>query len=131
MPPFARSPWRNAICHGDFHPNNLLVKGERLTGIDTGGSASIPIYKDMARFLMHMGRRGLIPSGEARFGVDAQGIDAFAEVFEMSDQERDLVLPFMLGCEALLRFENPGIKRGRIRRAAEMTDQLIADLEQL
>lgn len=121
-------PWRHAISHGDFHPNNLIVGEDRLTGIDLGGSATIPIYKDMARFLMHMGRRGLIPSGEARFGVDARGIDAFAGAFSLSAQERDLILPFMLGVEALIRVEHAGIKRGRVRRAAEMSDRLIADL---
>ncbi|MDZ7709771.1 MAG: phosphotransferase [Roseovarius sp.] len=28
--------WRVAICHGDFHPNNLLVSGKRLTGSTPG-----------------------------------------------------------------------------------------------
>lgn len=124
-------PWRHAISHGDFHPNNLILNGARLTGIDLGGSATIPIYKDMARFLMHMGRRGLIPSGEMRFGVDARGIAAFSEAFALSDAERELILPFMLGIEALIRVEHDGIKRGRVRRAAEMSDALIAGLEGL
>ncbi len=44
---------------------------------------------------------------------------------------RDLVLPFMLGVEALLRVETVDIKRGRIRRAADCYDLLIADLKQL
>jgi len=121
-------PWRYAISHGDFHPNNLLIDGERLTGIDNGGSASMPIYKDMARFLMHMGRRGLIPSGRARFGVDLEGIEAFSDAFDLTQHEREVVLPFFLGCEALLRVENPGMKRGRIKRAAQMYDKLNADL---
>lgn len=124
-------PWRHAISHGDFHPNNLIVNGERLTGIDLGGSATIPIYKDMARFLMHMGRRGLIPSGAARFGVDARGIAAFSKAFALSNEERELILPFMLGVEALIRVEHAGIKPGRVRRAAEMSDKLIADLARL
>ena len=131
LAPLCDQPWRNAIIHGDFHPNNLIANADRLTGIDMGGSASIPIYKDMARFLMHMGRRGLIPSGQMQFGVDAQGIAAFAEAFDLSDHERELILPFMLGCEALLRVESAGIKRGRVRRAADMSDQLIADLAQI
>lgn len=124
-------PWRSAITHGDYHPNNLLLDGTCLTGIDMGGSASIPIYKDMARFLMHMGRRGLVPSGHARFGVDAEGIDAFAAAFDLTDHERELVLPFMLGCEALLRVEHAGIKRGRVKRAIAMTEHLLDDLSQI
>jgi hypothetical protein len=129
--PACDHPWRNAITHGDFHPNNLLLNGTCLTGIDLGGSSALPIYKDMARFLMHMGRRGLIPSGHARFAVDAQGIDAFAAAFKLSDHERDLVVPFMLGCEALLRVEHAGIKRGRVKRAIAMTEALLDDLKQL
>ncbi|WP_371224010.1 phosphotransferase [Roseovarius sp. 2305UL8-3] len=121
-------PWRYAISHGDFHPNNLLLKDDRLTGIDTGGSASMPIYKDMARFLMHMGRRGLVPSGRARFGVDLEGIEAFTDAFELTAHERDVILPFFIGCEALLRVENPDMKRGRIARAAQMYDLLNPDL---
>lgn len=131
LPDCERTEWRHAICHGDFHPNNLIWRDGRYTGVDLGGSASMPIYKDMARFLMHMGRRGLIPSGEARFGVDARGIDAFAAVFELSETERDIILPFMLGVEALIRVEHAGIKRGRIRRAAEMSDRLIEDLARI
>ncbi len=129
--PMLDQPWRHAISHGDFHPNNLLLHQDCLTGIDCGGSQPSPIYKDMARFLMHMGRRALIPSEDARFGVDAQGITGFAEAFALSDHERDLVLPFMLGCEALLRVEHAGMKRGRIRRAVAMTDALIEDLAQI
>ena len=131
LAPALDQPWRLAISHGDFHPNNLLTDGHGLTGIDIGGSNAMPIYKDMARFLMHMGRRGLIPSGQARFGVDARGIDAFADAFSLSDHEQHLVLPFLLGCEALLRVEHAGIKRSRVKRAAAMTDLLSADLAQL
>ena len=123
--------WRVAVSHGDFHPNNLIAQAPRLTGIDTGGSASLPVYKDMARFLMHMGRRGMLPSGEARFGVDRQGITAFRDAFEMSEAEETLHLPYMLGCEALLRVESRAIKPGRVRRAAKMYEGLITDLERL
>ncbi len=123
--------WRFAICHGDFHPNNLILDAPRLTGIDLGGSARLPIYKDIARFLMHLGRRDLRPSGEARFGVDREGFDAFAEAFALSDRERDVALPFMLGVEALIRVEGPNLSGSRIRRAARMYELLISDLRQI
>lgn len=123
--------WRFAICHGDYHPNNLVLDAPRLTGIDLGGSAMLPIYKDMARFLMHMGRRGLLPSGQAHFGVDREGFDAFAQAFALSDWERDVALPFMLGIEALIRVEGPQMSRSRINRAARMYDLLIPDLRQI
>ena len=121
--------WRNAICHGDFHPNNLICDGTRLMGFDCGGSARFPIYKDMARFLMHMGRRGMTPSGERSFGVDAVGFDAFATTFDLSDQDRALTLPFFLGVEALLRVETRKLSNSRIRRAKLMYEALLEDLK--
>jgi len=64
--------WRVAICHGDFHPNNLILSKNRLTGIDTGGSARLPVCKDIARFLVHMGRRGMIPSTQRQLAWTAR-----------------------------------------------------------
>ncbi len=57
-----------------------------------------------------------------------EGIEAFAVAFDLSAHERDVILPFFIGCEALLRVENPSMKRGRIMRAAQMYDQLNPDL---
>lgn len=121
--------WRSAISHGDYHPNNLILGHDRLTGIDTGGSARLPVVKDIARFLVHMGRRGMCPSGRHRFGVDAQGIETFTEVFALTENERRLWLPFFFGVEALIRVETRALKPGRIRRAEEMYDRLLSDLD--
>lgn len=123
--------WRVAISHGDFHPNNLILNGARLTGIDTGGSGRIPLYKDMARLLVHMGRRGLSLSGESWLGVDRHGFDAFAETFGLSETERNLCLPFMIAFEALIRVETPQLKSDRIDHAAQMYDALQHDLRTL
>ncbi|WP_294623805.1 phosphotransferase [uncultured Roseovarius sp.] len=112
--------WRTAISHGDFHPNNLMASHGDLVGIDTGGSARMPIYKDMARFLVHMGRRGMLPSGKARLGVDAIGLANMEEIFGLSAFERRFALPFMMGCEVLLRVETQGLSSSRIRRAEAM-----------
>ena len=120
--------WRLAISHGDYHPNNLIADGTRLTGIDCGGSRPMPIYKDMARFLMHMGRRGMIPSGRMRLGVDADGIDAMTEAFALSEQDRNVTLPFFIGVEALIRAETRNIGNSRVRRARKMSEALLADL---
>ena len=121
--------WSGAICHGDFHPNNLISKDECLTGIDTGGSSILPVYKDMARVLVHMGRRAVIPSGQMWLGVDRVGFDAFAEAFAFDDLETHVCLPFMIGVEALLRVENKSLSRGRIRRATAFYTALLADLQ--
>jgi Ser/Thr protein kinase RdoA (MazF antagonist) len=123
--------WRVAISHGDFHPNNLIVEGERMTGIDTGGSGRMPIYKDIARFAMHMGRRGVIPSGRRMLGVDGALLDAFTDAFAMTEAERRCILPFMLGVDALLRVETRALSKSRIRRAGEMYEALIEDMSGL
>lgn len=120
--------WRVAISHGDYHPNNLILDAARLTGIDTGGSGRMPVCKDIARFLVHMGRRGMIPSGRRHLGVDAEGLEIFAEVFALTEIERRLWVPFFTGVEALIRVENRALKPGRIRRAEEMYTLLLEDL---
>ncbi|WP_422001371.1 phosphotransferase [Roseovarius mucosus] len=123
--------WRVAISHGDFHPNNLILGADRLTGIDTGGSGRLPVCKDIARFLVHMGRRGMIPSGRRYLGVDAEGLEVFAEVFALTEIERNLWLPFFIGIEALIRVETRALKHSRIKRAEEMYGLLLDDLAAL
>lgn len=126
-----RQNWRYAICHGDFHPNNLIADRSCLTGIDCGNSKHIPIYKDIARFLMHLGRRGVMISGETHFGVDAKGFEIFSYEFGLNEQERELTLPFFLGVEALLRAETKGLPERRIKKARQMSRALLDDLKNL
>ncbi|MEM7075978.1 MAG: phosphotransferase [Pseudomonadota bacterium] len=129
VPLIEDSRWRVAIGHGDFHPNNLLAGDHpALTGIDCGGSRSFPIYKDMARFLMHMGRRGMIPSGDRFLGVDRAGLTEFSDAFDLTDRERELILPFFLAVEALIRVETRGLSKSRVRHARAMSEALLEDL---
>ncbi|GAB4295539.1 MAG: hypothetical protein Kow0058_13090 [Roseovarius sp.] len=123
--------WRTAICHGDFHPNNLLAEGARLTGIDTGGSARLPVCKDVARFLAHMGRRRLHLSGATRYGVDRAGLAIFADTLELAPCERRIWLPFMIGVEALVRVETAALPPGRIRGSEAFCTELLEDLRAL
>jgi hypothetical protein len=127
-PLVAAAPWRTAICHGDYHPNNLLADGTRLTGIDLGFSQRMPVLKDIARFAMHMGRRRLRLSGRTRFGVDDACLSAFAEAFDLTAAEREATLPFFLGFEALIRVENVRLPQSRILRAEKMYRGLLRDL---
>ena len=123
-----RQPWRIAVTHGDFHPNNLLIGADHLTAIDLGGPSKLPIYKDIARFLVHCARRDMLPSGERLFGVDKGGFDAFADAFDMDGVERHGFLPFMIAFEVLFRVEHPDFPSSRIRHALEMADSLFQDL---
>lgn len=128
---FQGSEWRVAICHGDYHPNNLIADGARLTSVDTGGSAQLPIYKDMARFLVHLARRGVSLSGTQHLGVDQQGIAAFARIFDLTHTEERLILPFMIGCETLLRVESKTLSPRRIQQTRAMSDAMLEDLRQV
>lgn len=131
LAPALSGTWRTAICHGDFHPNNLLSDGTRLTGIDTGGSARLPICRDMARFVVHLARRGIALSGETRFGVDGAGLDAFGHGFDLSGRERALILPFFVGVEALIRVETRALGSHRVRLARAVCAALRDDLRGL
>lgn len=123
--------WRVAIPHGDFHLNNLILDGDTLTGIDTGGSNHAPIYKDMARALTHTARRGMLPSGGRRFGVDASALDAFASAFALSDREANAFLPYMIIYETLIRVEHPQMSSDRVAHALAMSEALFEDLRQI
>jgi hypothetical protein len=123
--------WRTAIGHGDFHPNNLIVSEGVLNGIDLGGSSRIPIYKDMARFMTHMARRGVTISGERRFGVDAATYAAFIDAFALDRTEAELCLPFMICFETLIRVEHPDMPEARINHALAMAKALQADIKEI
>lgn len=123
--------WRTAICHGDFHPNNLMVADDRLIGIDLGGSNRTPIYKDMARFLTHMARRGMVPSGQRRFGVDAVAYDAFVQAFDLTQTEATLHLPYLICYETLVRVEHPDMPSARIKHGVALAEALLKDLRQV
>ncbi|SEK27302.1 Phosphotransferase enzyme family protein [Roseovarius nanhaiticus] len=130
-PIIADAPWRAAICHGDFHPNNLICYGTRLTGIDLGGSRRMPVLKDIARFAMHMGRRRLRLSGKTVLGVDHDCLQSFAHAFGLSPLERSHTLPFFLAFEALIRVETPALPSARVVRAEKTYRALLADLQRL
>ncbi len=123
--------WRSAIGHGDFHPNNLIAAPDRLTGIDLGGSNRSPIYKDMARFLTHMARRGMAPSGHHRFGVDATAYDAFVQAFDLDEAEATLFLPYLICFETLIRVEHPAMPAARIEHGVSLAQNLLQDLRQI
>ncbi|MBT9383933.1 phosphotransferase [Pseudooceanicola sp. CBS1P-1] len=122
--------WRVSLGHGDFHAGNLLLTPGALWGIDLGGKAVAPVCRDIARFLVHNARRGLLPSGRRRYGVDAGGLEAFASAFGLDAVEREGDLPFFLCHELLARPEHPGLPEARISHAREMAEGLLADLRQ-
>ncbi|MBA85871.1 MAG: hypothetical protein CML69_14215 [Rhodobacteraceae bacterium] len=123
--------WRVSIPHGDFHPNNLILNGQILTGIDTGGSSVAPIYKDMARSLTHMARRGLFFGQARKFGVDALAFDALAKAMQLTAPEQELYLPYLICFETLFRVEHPQMPQHRVEHGREMAKSLLRDLRQI
>ncbi len=123
--------WRVAITHGDYHPNNLLWDGKTLTGIDIGGSAYLPIYKDMARCLVHLARRNIGFDEGATFGVDQSLTKAFTASFELQTDEVRRLLPFFLGFECLIKIERPDAPAWRITAAERLYDNYLKDAETL
>jgi hypothetical protein len=91
----------------------------------------MPIYKDMARFLVHMARRGMWPSGKTRLGVDAIGLANMEDVFGLNAFERQFALPFMMGCEVLMRVDTRQLSASRVRRSEEMYCMFRDDLTAL
>ncbi len=121
--------WRRAISHGDFHLNNLFHQDGVLTGFDLGGSGRLPIYKDRARALTHMARRGMVPSRTRRFGMDGAAVEAFTAALE--PEEARLALPFFLGFETLVRVEAKALPDRRIKLAERMASGLLEGLRQV
>ena len=128
-PRLAASHWHKAICHGDFHLNNLMIHRDTLTGFDLGGSGRPPMAKDIARALVHMARRDVLPTGDRIFGMDAGAFDALAAVLPEEDQA--LALPFCLGVDALARVELPQATDHEMALSIAMEDGLLDGLSRL
>ena len=123
--------WRVAITHGDYHPNNLLWDGKTLTGIDIGGSAYLPIYKDMARCLIHLARRNIGFNDSATFGVDQSLTEAFTASFKLQTDEVRWFLPFFLGFECLIKIERSDAPAWRVKVAEKLYDNFLKDADTL
>ena len=118
--------WQVAITHGDYHPNNLIVDGKILTGIDIGGSSYLPIYKDMARSMVHLARRNIFAHEGSIHGVSAELSKAYCDRFDLSQFEQNIVLPFFIGFECLIKVEQPNAPAWRIAVAETLYDGFLA-----
>ncbi len=123
--------WRVALAHGDFHLNNLHYHAGTVTGLDLGGTNFAPLYKDIARALVHMARRGMVPSGARRFGVDAAAFEHYVKRFELTDTEANGFLPYFICFETLIKVEHPDMPKQRIEHALAMSEALFADMKQI
>lgn len=121
--------WRVARTHGDYHPGNMMqTQDGTIWGVDLSPAEAAPIYRDMARMMVHLARRGMDLSGRTLFGVDAAAFDSFRRVFAMDEAETWGHLPFFICHEALVRVEHPRLPQRRINQARRMTDALFDDM---
>ncbi len=125
--------WRVAVCHGDFHPLNLIIAPDetRLTGLDLGSSFLMPIYRDIARYLIYNARRHMWAGDGRRYGVDGAAIDAFADAFAMSADEKRYFIPYMIAVETLTRVESKTEVTTRLNNSVELAEALFEDLREL
>ncbi|MDG1736633.1 MAG: phosphotransferase [Paracoccaceae bacterium] len=121
------SHWRVAITHGDYHANNLLSSDDTVTGIDIGGSAYLPIYKDMARCLVHLARRDAGLESGLVFGVDKSLTQAFLTIFSLQTEEQRLFLRFFIGFECLIKVERTDAPKWRLKATEALYDGFLLD----
>ncbi|WP_120501294.1 aminoglycoside phosphotransferase family protein [Roseovarius sp. EL26] len=128
---FDERTWRTAICHGDFHSNNLIHRETTLVGFDIGRSGRSPIYRDMARFLSHLALRDNNTPDVQYLGVSQTGFSTFCRVFDLDQDEREIALPIMIGCDALLRPETLGQTTQSTTKSEAFCQALLKDLSQI
>lgn len=121
--------WQTAVTHGDYHAGNLIVDGDVLWGIDIGGPARLPLYRDAARFLCHMARAG--HAGARHFGVDRDAFGAFARGLDLDEDERRSALPFFIGLDCLLRVEPKRLPKARLDHAIALEQGFLDDAARL
>ena len=107
------------------------MTGTLLLGIDLGAGLRAPVYRDIARFLVHAARRDMLPGEARRWGVDAVGLEAFCDAFDLTERERALYIPFFIAFEVLVRVEHPRMPAKRISHTRKMSEALFEDLKAL
>tara|TARA_R110002124_G_scaffold7625_8_gene43216 strand:+ start:412 stop:1308 length:897 start_codon:yes stop_codon:yes gene_type:complete len=85
--------------HGDFVPDNLLVQGETVCGIDIQGSFTLPLLREVATFLVWLTFK--TPQGALACGIGQQDEATLCAALDAGPEARP-ILRFFIG-EQLLR----------------------------
>jgi len=100
-----------AITHGDFTAANLISGRDALYGVDIKNTHSLPIVRDLARFLVHL---SVTQPGTGRVhiaGIQKADFEALCHLPELiSAEERDRLMPYFIGIELAERYSR--MKRG-------------------
>ena len=123
--------WRTALSHGDLHSGNLIVNGQHMTGLDFNSSNRTPIYRDVARLLLNRPCRRTTSPSNRYLGVNRVCLDAFVTEFKMDEKERTLFLPFMIGCQSMIRVKARSSKRSHVRDDNRTYESLLDGLSQI
>ena len=92
-----------AQTHGDFHPSNIVIDQNYVTGFDLGGSHFMVLAKDVSRFLVALQISASRTQDELHFGVVKSEFDLFCDVLDFDDRHRKAYLPFLIGFDILHR----------------------------
>ncbi len=99
-------PPRPVICHGDFHPFNVLIRGGEVAGVlDWSDVAVAPAEMDVARsamFVVFFGRR-IVPLRDPEGAADAY-LAAYRKHEPLDDRRLDFFRVWL----AVLALINPG-----------------------
>ena len=78
-PLLATQPVAWSRHHGDFKPANLIVRGDRLVGIDLELVSALPTVRDAAHFLNHLQLKFYLPRNMARWRESAKLTELFCQ----------------------------------------------------
>lgn len=103
-----RMPDGSVLCHGDFHPGNVVIARGGAGILDWVNASAAPAAADVARTLMLMGFQGLTERTppdvrHARTEMTEAYLDAYLEITEVSRADVAACEPAMAA--ALLRAE--------------------------
>jgi len=118
-----------AQTHGDFHPSNIVMENNVITGFDLGGSHFIPLVKDVARFLVSCHQGLPTPDAPLKYGVLESEFDMFCDILELDQKQRDVYLPFLIGFDILHRGPSrKSTNKDRIRRSKRLANNFLKDV---
>ena len=94
-----RAPVVQAATHGDFTPNNLMIYGSTLTGIDIQGECWFAISREVARFLVEasLDDAVTIDPANCRLGLPVPDVEAMLASGVLPEVEARTSLPVFVG----------------------------------
>lgn len=100
-----RLPEEEGLCHGDLHPGNVIVSGERLVVVDWVNASAGPLALDVARSYVLMAWQGARRREGARQAGRLELAARYREAMEAHVRPADFERALGFAADALLRHE--------------------------